>query len=416
MGAGGEHVHVDPRRATRLNLRDESGNIFVLFSVLIPIFVVVCAIVIDVGYWWVNAKKAQVAADACALAAAGDPGFPKPYDLDHCRFGYPVERDYVRTNLHLQSDPDKSILHKSTAVIAPYDEDPKRVEATVKIKVNTFFGTYVGLDYVDIERRAVAELQKGANEVTIHGHDTNCGNDNIKLNGLNITIGGILESNGKLIQDGLSFQSGPATAGGPGGCLIDVDPGGNFGGQPSPTNDPTIHPWPAYFVPWEDGLTCDFTGTNLVFGDDEPAGSILDDQIYCAHESIEVTQRMSGKVTFIAPEIKINAENTDFAPSTKAMNAGKPLLFFALANNTTDQGDDDPDPYCQFNKEMKLNGIRAKWTGIIFNPCSRVVINGDENSAITSLVEGMSVEINGANFTINNFPDAGGPTQLALWE
>ena len=48
----------------------ERGSILVLFALLLPLFLVCCAIAIDVGYWWVNAKKAQIAADACALAAA----------------------------------------------------------------------------------------------------------------------------------------------------------------------------------------------------------------------------------------------------------------------------------------------------------------------------------------------------------
>ena len=73
-------------------------------AVLLPLMLLFCAIVIDVGYWWVNGKKAQVAADACALAAAQQlPQTlePRPGCSLRLRFG---GQDYVLVNLPAEDD------------------------------------------------------------------------------------------------------------------------------------------------------------------------------------------------------------------------------------------------------------------------------------------------------------------------
>ena len=43
-----------------------------LFALLLPIFLGLGALAVDVGYWYVVKKEAQDAADAAALAAARD--------------------------------------------------------------------------------------------------------------------------------------------------------------------------------------------------------------------------------------------------------------------------------------------------------------------------------------------------------
>lgn len=70
LGSGDAQRIGDPGRQ-RVNRRgDERGSILVLFALTVTLFAVLCAVVIDVGHWWVMGKKTRVAADACALAAA----------------------------------------------------------------------------------------------------------------------------------------------------------------------------------------------------------------------------------------------------------------------------------------------------------------------------------------------------------
>src|SRR5687767_11931331 len=142
------HRDRDHGRRARGRCRDESGNILVMFAIMLPIFMLAGAVVVDVGYWWANGRKAQIAADACALAAARDLPKTAPlptgagrWDLSACEFG---GRDYVLVNLPAQG-PDSEPVHKSTRVVWPYEEDLTLVEATVEMEVRTFFGRYVGL-------------------------------------------------------------------------------------------------------------------------------------------------------------------------------------------------------------------------------------------------------------------------------
>ena len=51
-------------------LRHEAGQTVVLVAVLLPLFLGLGALAVDIGYWYVVKKTAQDAADAAALAAA----------------------------------------------------------------------------------------------------------------------------------------------------------------------------------------------------------------------------------------------------------------------------------------------------------------------------------------------------------
>jgi Putative Flp pilus-assembly TadE/G-like len=451
--AGGDRPGLDRGR----RLRDESGNIFVMFAIFVPIFIVVCAVAIDVGYWWVNAKKAQVAADACALAAAGDPGFPKPYDQDHCRFGS-LGRDYVRTNLHLQSDPSRSILHKSTHVVAPYKTDPKRVEATVTIKVNTFFGTYVGVDSVEIVRRAVAEKLDGTGNWAIYSHQfPSCESGmGLEFNGENMNINGLIHSNGQFRVDAGPFWAADGTIA-RNNCTssVDEDVYAQFGPDATacaggPCREPRdlmeTQNWPAWYTPAEFGwnapagaggctykaLKVEITATELKLSSpdlvqnlpnrtDGKPGRQIPSGTYCATESFKINgDNLKGSLTALAPELVIDGNNQEFTPFAS------PMLFFTVPNTGTSDNDGslatggDPDCNPDPAKETVLNGNGHKWEGVVFNPCGRVYINVGGSTigspALTGTIMGWKVKIDGDNFNMIGKDDFGGATELALWE
>ena len=391
-------------------LGNESGSILVLFAIFLPLFLICCAVVIDVGYWWANAKKTQIAADACALAAAQSiPGINPTSGVANPATGEcvitPGGPDYVLTNLPIQGDASPEPLHTGTTVVWPYKGDPTLVEARVTMTVGTFFGRVVGLGGVKIARRAVAEQSAGVNDVAIHAHTTNCSNDAIVLNGKNIDIDGIVESNGFFEVNGETIHTGPATGGGPNNCLIKVNGTDlSFGGQPAPTRDPVPHPWPIYFIPGEHPFgwphSCDFTGNNIIF--DNPGGEIPSG-VYCARESFEINaERMHGKITVFSPRIKVGGKQTRLEPSPRAVAAGKPLLFMHLANYTEDLSDDDPEPVCSFNHSMELNAEEIVWDGILFHPCGHININGAKNAALEGMIVAQTVRVNGENFKIES--------------
>jgi hypothetical protein len=433
----------------------------VMFAIFLPVFILVCAIAIDVGYWWVNAKKAQIAADACALAAAGDPGFPRTYALDHCRFGTP-ERDYVRTNLHLQSDPAKSILHKSTTVIAPYKGDPKRVEATVEIKVNTFFGTFVGLNSVEIVRRAVAEKLEDAGNWAIYSHDfTGCNaGEGLEFDGgAGISINGRIHSNARYHVNSGNPESGDQFWALEGTldrntCVATLNPapqGAAYGTGPEPRDwlpqDGTFEPWPAWYTPsqfnWPQCSGANFSARQInikvdkielkgkTFGggdQDIPiTGGNIPSGTYCAREQLTTSDSgLKGNVTLLSPQISISGTNLDFSP-----HAHNVLLFsvpnwgsdWAADTNPTNDGTyPSGEPIVCTNRdiEMNINAGTIKWAGTIFNPCGRVLVNSGAaiggNPALVGTILGYKVKINQNDFNMVGLDDFGGNTELALWE
>jgi Flp pilus assembly protein TadG len=69
----------DRRADEGIRHRRQDGNVLVLFALLLTLFLLCGAIAVDVGYWWVAGRKAQIAADACALAAAQE--LPRTYAI-----------------------------------------------------------------------------------------------------------------------------------------------------------------------------------------------------------------------------------------------------------------------------------------------------------------------------------------------
>jgi hypothetical protein len=447
--AGGDRARVDQcaRQSLRRRSRDESGSIIVMFAIFLPVFILVCAIAIDVGYWWVNAKKAQIAADSCALAAAGDEAFPAPdpgYVLDHCRFGTPA-RDYVRSNLHLQSDPSKSILHESTTVTTPYKDDRTKVEAIVEIKVNTFFGTFVGVDSVEIVRRAVAEKSIGEGDYAIYSHSPKCPEDpnpalqgeSLRFNGENHAINGRVHSNGQFLINNGGSEPFWARIGTNVFCGEKIDPvdSARFFGPtyaeseetlPRPVNEYNedgvldYENWPEWWTPDEFGWTstCTYSGETIeidsttlkitgqsdvtLIGGEVPTGT------YCATKVFKIDgDNLHGNITVLANELNVgDGNNNNFAPVS-----GEPtdLIFFVVPNTdsitTNDGGPDGTGTLvCSTDAtEKKLemfNGNNSTWEGKIFNPCGLIQINGNSTSTLEGAIYGYQVHVNGNGFNM----------------
>jgi hypothetical protein len=425
-----------------------------MFALLLPVIILICAVAIDVGYWWVNAKKAQIAADSCALAAAGDPSFPRSYALDHCRFGLP-ERDYVRENLHLQADPATSIWHKSTTVIAPYKGDPKRVEATVEIKVNTFFGTFVGLNSVEIVRRAVAERQEGAGNYAIYSHDDDgcAGGEGLEFDGDGFSINGLVHSNGWYDVNAADPPDHFWAADGTINklvCTAKLHPypqGALYGDGPDfLPRDTTFQDWPAWFTPsmfgWHSG--CTYKGDKIEIKEDKveisspnqtinlPSPFTIPTGTYCARNEFILNgsgkfcndplpdQPLTGQISVLARNVKVDGSCLKLSPH--AHN----VLLFAVPNDDNDPSNDGAlpggNPSCKDPPEfeMQLNGEDHNWTGYLFDPCGRISINVKDSSVgdefLTGTIIAEKVKINSDGFAMIGKDEFGGNADLALWE
>ena len=116
----------------RRRRRDERGQVVVLFALLIPMFLGLGAIVMDIGNWYVHKKHLQTMADAGALAAApkfvgcsfqfGDPAAAnlaiRQVALEYA--GDP-SREPATRNRQLQEPADVHVLFNSTRYWQPGD-------------------------------------------------------------------------------------------------------------------------------------------------------------------------------------------------------------------------------------------------------------------------------------------------------
>lgn len=420
----------------------ESGSILVLFALALTLFLLVCAVVVDVGYWWVAGKRAQVAADACALAAVQSiPGIDPSSGEGDPSVGECIidgGPDYVLDNLPDQSGPDPEPRHTGTVVEYPYldyDGYPKdtMVKAEVRMTVQTFFGRIVGLKSIDLTRRAVAERTPVAvSNLAIHSHSDDC-NDSATFNGRDHFINGLIETNGLFrvndgpfwAADGTIYRT--ATDGCPSG--IDENALAQFGedmpppwgtacaGSPcrEPRDRSEIAPWPAWYVPAQFNCAANGIREKWEFTSNDATLS----GTYCATKSITLSgERNTGNVTFVAPEITIQKFGHTFSPYEDN------VLFFSVQNDLTTPSDDGPEPSplnCSNEVPMTLNADQVQWTGVIFHPCAYVIVNAAETTAGNEQLRGSiianRVRINGEGFRmIGTGPDGSSSDLIALVE
>jgi hypothetical protein len=406
-------------RGERGLARDQSGNILVLFAILLPLFMFTGMIAVDVGYWWVNARKAQIAADACALAAARDLPAPSAgWDKPDCVHG---GRDYVLTNLPAQGT-DSEPQHVSTRVVSPFETNPTQVEATVRLRVRTFFGRFIGLGGVDLSRRAVAEQSSGEGDYAIYARASDC-SDALRFNGEDMNIDGRVHSNGEFTVDGEDFWAAVGTHDGPaspadGSCSPSTDPDTLFGSPKatateSEPDDVGFQPWPEWFTPDQFGWTsgCTFSGQKIEIDDttlkitgrpDMNHGGTLPSGTYCATELFKIGGNgLTGVITALAPKIEVGGDDHDFTSF-----ASNKVLFFAVPNTDLVATNDGSQPdgagvVCTHSTEMNLvNGNNGVWKGRVFSPCGRVIVNGNASSTIEGAIYAKLVRINGGGFNM----------------
>jgi Putative Flp pilus-assembly TadE/G-like len=418
----------DRRRLLRGAHRDERGGILVMFALFMTLFALLCAVVVDVGYWWVMGKKTQVAADACALAAAAE--LPQTWNappLTHCEI---AGKDYAKTNLPLEGLANEP-RHMSTVVTTPYAQgggDPKTyVEAEVTVVVRTFFGRVVGLDNIELSRRAVAEQSEGEpGNYAIYSHSSNC-SEGLEFNGENYSINGRVHSNGEyLVNNGGSqpFWAKVGTTARP--SCTSLQPSGSvrFGGTSWATGTPgatTVAPqtWPEWFTPaqfgWQTCSGANFSGQKIeidsstlkVDGVSKPFPIVsgqrqIPSGVYCARESFIINgNNIRGNITVLSREIKVNGDNVDLTPFSS-----NGVLFFQVPNIDTNVNNDGAPGgtgtlHCPDPKELTLfNGNNGSWTGKVFHPCGRILIDGNGTRSMQGAIYGLQVKVNGNGFTM----------------
>jgi Putative Flp pilus-assembly TadE/G-like len=439
------------RGSARRRSRDESGNILVLFAILLPLFLFAGMIVVDVGYWWANGRKAQIAADACALAAARE--LPQDWNADplpgaplaDCEFD---GRDYVLANLPDQSaGTDSRPLHVSTEVLSPYDGRSDQVEVIVEMRVETFFGRFIGMDGISLTRRAVAEQSLGQGDYAIYAHSPNC-DTGLRFNSESQHIEGLVHSNGEFRINGEGFWASEGSHNGNDdgdGCSTAID-SASFGdppteGEPADVGD---QPWPAWWTPsefgWVDNLnssdTCDVKGQTIKFveasggrtrievgspiGIQPPLGpfTVMPSYTYCAWEKASLEdENMAATLTVLSPEIEVKAKGQNLKPYKDG------VLFFIVPNISSLLDGSIPPPdggvpsICNpppVEKVLNINNGPYQLEGVVFAPCTRVKIDAEHTTFTDGAIFAYEVEVNDKFFRMEGDSGFGATITLAL--
>jgi hypothetical protein len=370
-------------------LRHEAGQTVVLIAVLLPLFLGLGAIAVDVGYWYVIKKTAQDAADAAALAAARE--------LPDVCAAEAKGKEYALANM-----PDAGVVvlpscDESASPVVGVDPSggvPEHgVAVTVTHATTLFFGRLFGLIPPTVRARAVAERIPGDDTLAIFSHSNLDCQDGLRFDAVDVRLNGHLHSNGQFRIERGPFWAANGTFAVDGGCPASKEPDAvsQFGSDPSatlPLEGAKLW-WPLWYTPaafgWLD--RCTYSGDTIeiaqsaVTVDGEEVAPVQSGTIpsgtYCASTSFRLDgQDLRGRVTALAPEITVEGGDLELRPFAQD------VLFFAVPNVDTSPENDgslstDGGPTCTPSEghELSLNGSGHRWFGVIFNPCGRTIVS-----------------------------------------
>jgi hypothetical protein len=445
-------------RASR-SIASERGAVAVIFAIMVPLLLLpIGAIVVDIGFWYRNAKHAQTTADAAALAAS--------FEIPDTAAVRSLGGQFVTSNMSDVSTEDcVSAPSRSYCVEYPYvpNSGPNKdvpqldeVEVVVRHPAPAFFGRIFGVFGVGSERRAVAEQWKVPGTMAIYVNSEKCApGESLEFDGSDMHItgwvhtqGGLKVSvSGSLPQPNFTASEGTMREAPPGSgtraCSYDIQPfpkAADFSPESVtdwlPEPGPAIN-WPVWYTPAQFGWyqpsihaaspnRCRYKGNKIEIDDSAikvdgatispvPPSGLLPTGIYCARETFSLggSKRFNGSITALAEEIKIN-------PSANGIDldgyAGIPdkVIFFTIPNSTgwplgpSGMNDEGPPPglvTCSHTKELQFNGNNSQWTGLVFNPCTRTLINQSNTDGSGAIVTKM-LKVNGSDFDFtgnNNF-------------
>jgi Putative Flp pilus-assembly TadE/G-like len=376
-------------------LRHEAGQTVVLLAVLLPLFLGLGAIAVDVGYWYVIKKTAQDAADAAALAAARE--------LPNATVAIPTGEDYVHRNMPDAVATVSTPYAEPTAgsgdvgVVSPPTSgtpDPMKIEVTVHQHAGTFFGRMFGVFDANVTARAVAERLPGDDTLAIFSFENPmCGDENgLEFDAENVRVNGFIHSNGRFRISRGPFWAADGTIS-RNNCVssIEHEVYSQFGSAPPLNREPRdvfeTRTWPLWHTPadvgWLDG--CTYSGAMIeitqsavtIDGDVHPHGGTLPSGTYCATTSFHLDGNgLSGRITVLSPQITVEGGDLQLRPFAQD------VLFFAVPNSDTTSSNDgslaaNGGASCvpSDGNDLALRGSGHRWFGLVFNPCGRIQAN-----------------------------------------
>ena len=133
----------------------ERGQVLVIFVSSLMVLLSICAIVIDISWYWANTLRLQRAADAAALAGVVD----LPGDIDQARIdalGAAKQNDFSGT-----SGCDGNYLPSSNPGICIYPDssNDRQLDVSISAPVGTYFMRLIGIPKITAARTAKAQYE-----------------------------------------------------------------------------------------------------------------------------------------------------------------------------------------------------------------------------------------------------------------
>jgi Flp pilus assembly protein TadG len=152
--ASTQEVRAIPPERGRRGASD--GQVLVIFVLSIFVLMSICAVVIDVSWYWANTLRVQRAADAAALAGVVDlPGNPPQALIDAA--------SAARQNGYaLSSSCTASNAPTSVPGMCAYPDSPtnnRQLDVTLSAPVNTFFMRLIGINSITASRTSKAKYE-----------------------------------------------------------------------------------------------------------------------------------------------------------------------------------------------------------------------------------------------------------------
>ena len=357
----------------------EHGQVAVLTAVLLVGLVAFVGLGIDVARLASERTSMQRAADAAALAGAGN--------LPDVNDAVVAARDWSGENGYVHGQGTVSVQ-----VTTPYGGDADKVEVVIQGKMPTTFLGVLGIVDANVTARAVAERTAGGGgSYAIFANNSGCpGNDTLEVSGSTNAIEGAVHSNGTLKVNGSDNTfDGAATS----ACGLDESGSNNSfdppyqstGTQPMPLNY-TYSDFPCDMEFFSD---TDLTSVPAAWLNGDKDTGVLIDRVYCSTAKLTLSgSDITGNVT-LAAQGEVNVAGSNF----NLTGYWNDILLFTESNSSS---------------ALDVSGSGGQWQGILFAPNGLAKVQGSSNLSIAGSIIADQVQMSGSDWSLAALEESGG--------
>lgn len=371
--------------------RRQIGQSLVLFVVILPGLLAVCALGLDAGNLYLQRRQMQAAADLAALAGAR------------------LLPDASSAIARAQQTATANGYSSTVAVTTPYGGDATRIEVRITHPVPTFFLPILGVPQMDVSARSVARTTAGAvaNPYAIYVGLTSCAgipSDAFKWTGSDSTIIGQVHSNA-----GIKISSGGNTwTGGTtykcNNAFVDSGTGNVYSpapvSVPADMNPPVSHTWEE-FCPgtyYHASGKWDLSQNGLWWLGGTKSSKVLMPGVYCADGvSAEIVLSTVGvtatNVTLVSRGV-IRLSGGDFRLTPNPSGLGAAMVAFGSGSDAI----------------KSSAGIGA--SGLLYAPNGEISFTGPASGVYNGSIVARTLSVSGVNFTLIASPSAAAAQQV----